>query len=281
MQSAIWTDKSALGIRHSTSVDELTGRRVRIFVASPRDLSEERERVHSVVNFINEHYQCEAYLAPYLWEDDSFGAHTSFQPSIPDTPQFNIVIGLFWSHIGVPDPRLPTMPQVLTSGATAPYDGFHGNEPFPGGAAYEVLTALEAKERTGSPDVYVFRRLDAPMVSVSDRVGLENAHTQWRGVETFFERWFKWRDGTSLRAYESYAATAVQSGPDVFEGLLRQRLPKWMEKCDIPERVWPIEKSPFRGLQTFSDDRIKLLKRIHHQHATLLESAFSLVPVRD
>jgi hypothetical protein len=222
--------------------------------------SEERERVRIVVNFINQRYGRVAYLESYLWEDDSFGAHTSFQPQIPDVSEFDLVLGLFWSRIGFPDPRLPTMPHVLTSGETTPHDGFHGDESFPGGAAYEVLHALELHACTGSPDVYIFRRRDdsKPNVSASDLEELVNANTQWRGVETFFERWFERRDGTKLRAYESYAATQGQSGPDVFESLLRKTLHNWMEERGFSPIVWPIEElgTPFRGLKVFD---------FHHQ----------------
>jgi hypothetical protein len=56
-------------------------------------------------------------------------------------------------------------------------------EPYPSGAAYEVLSAIAASREIGQPDVHVFRNAAPPPSQTGD---LENVKSQWHAVESFF-----------------------------------------------------------------------------------------------
>ena len=63
--------------------------------------------------------------------------------------------------------------------------------PYPSGTAYELLTALEASNSKGVPDVYVFRKTADAVLPTADAERRRQAQTQLDALEAFWSEWFK------------------------------------------------------------------------------------------
>lgn len=203
-------------------------RQVRVFVSSPRDVPEERERVDIAVGRLNTLFADRVKIETVRWETEFYSSHQHFQEKIPESSVCDLVIAIFWSVLGTPMPETFRM---------------ENGERYPSGSAYEVLTAIEARRKGDRPDVYVFRKTGAP-------ANLQAAaKSQWDDLNAFFARWFQTPDGQYLRAYHRFETT------DEFERLVERLLQKWTEENVPRDRslIWPIETkgTPFRSLQPF------------------------------
>lgn len=209
---------------------------IRIFVSSPADVMLERRRVNYVVKRLNIRFD-EVTIECYRWEDSHyFVANKSFQEQIPDTSNFDLVIGILWSRIGLPPPdAFPKMP-----------DG----RKYPSGTAFELLTALEPGPESGSePDVFVYRKTTPVSVPTMNVAAINAQHLQLQGLTEFCSDWFFNEAEGFKAAYHEFDAT------DEFERLLEAHLLSWLsDKVGVTaESRWPTEElgSPFCGLEHF------------------------------
>src|SRR5262245_56035118 len=185
-------------------------RTVRLFVSSPGDLDYERRRVERVAARLNGEFANAARIETIRWEENFYTADRSFQPQIPEAASCDIVVAVFWSRLGSELP--PDFPHMS--------DG----EPYPSGSAYEVLSALKARESGPLPDIFVFRKLERPRFAIDDKSELSSALAQWDRLQAFFERWFRTAEGHFLAAFQTFRHT------DEFEELLEKLLRKWLEE---------------------------------------------------
>ncbi|MEA2885676.1 MAG: eukaryotic-like serine/threonine-protein kinase [Bradyrhizobium sp.] len=202
---------------------------IRLFVSSPGDVAVERERVDHVATRLNEVFKDRIRIETIRWEKDFYSSHQHFADKIPLATDADLVIAIFWSRLGTPLP--------------VKFGRMDNGERYPSGTAYEVLTAIDARRKNDHPDVYVFRKDDAPADSS------EEAKAQWKDLNSFFSRWFRAPDGQFLRAFHQFETA------DEFERLIDRLLRKWIAERVPRDRsvIWPIEVkgSPFRGLEPF------------------------------
>ncbi len=222
-------------------------RTVRVFISSPTDVAFERQRVQRVIERLNGQYAQVLRFEAIRWETRFYGAHDTFQESIPEARDCDVVIAVFWSRLGT---ALPERFAALPAGA-AQYPG----EPYLSGSAYELLTSLAeraaraAKGKRAFPEVYVFRKSAPPVVALGNPTAMAEAQQQFERLEAFFERWFRKKDGTFIAAYNAF------EGTDEFERATETLLRDWVrENVEGAAAItWPIATlgSPFRGLATF------------------------------
>ena len=210
----------------------------RLFVSSPGDVAAERARLEAAVEKLNAEFKDRARFDAVRWETNFYSAHETFQKQIPEAADCDLVVAIFRARLGSP----------LPEGFQPQADG----EPYPSGTAYEVLSAI-AKRRDGGPlpDIYVFRYPHDPQVSLNaaDRADIEK---QWRGLEGFFERWFKTAGGQFVAGFQPYEST------DDFAERLEECLRQWLAKRGISaHETWDRARfgSPFPGLAAFGADR--------------------------
>ena len=209
----------------------------RVFVSSPGDVMVERRRVENVVSRLNGEFAGVALLQTIRWETESYQAHSTFQAQIARSTECDLVIGILKWRLGT---ELPAdFDETLPNG-----------QPFPSGTAYEILTAIEKRQKGEElPDVYVFRFAGlSPSVAVEDpnRATIER---DWQALKGFFQEWFLTERGQFKAAFNPYASE------DDFEAQLEKLLRKWIADKAAGGRVtrWPIavKGSPFRGLAAF------------------------------
>jgi hypothetical protein len=126
-------------------------------------------------------------------------------------------------------------------------------QPYASTTAYDVLTAISARQGRDHPDVFVFHKGERPRAPIDDPAGLERAQTQWIRLQQFLER--------SLAAPQADRRATVQSFDTIneldqkIESLLRE----WLASRGLLGRAvaWPIatKGSPFPGLAPFDEDR--------------------------
>ena len=210
-------------------------RDVRVFISSPSDATFERQRTIRILERLNGEFTGIAHFVPIRWEDELYKAHATFQAQIPEAAACDVVIAIFRARLGSP----------LPSDLTAMPDG----EPYPSGTAYEVLTAITARQHQDLPDVYVFRNPEPPSVRLDDPARAE-IERQWQGLKAFFDRWFRTPEGQFKAAFQPFSST------DDFERQAEKALRQWIAE-HVHEGLtfkWSIAQkgSPFRGLEPFS-----------------------------
>ena len=209
----------------------------KLFVSSPGDVMVERRRVENVVSRLNGEFSGVARLEAIRWETEFYQAYSTFQAQIPPSTECDLVIGILKWRLGTELP--PDFDEKLPNG-----------QPFPSGTAYELLTAIEKRQKGGKlPDVFVFRFAgSSPSVAVEDpnRAKIER---DWQALKGFFQDWFLTDRGHFKAAFNPYGSE------DDFEAQLEKLLRKWIADKVSGGRVvrWPIEVkgSPFRGLAAF------------------------------
>ena len=101
-----------MGVAHSLKRYEMKVKLLRVFVASPGDVHDERGIVREVIEDVNRTSGQEKWnvLSVTGWETDarpSFGADPQFlvNEQIADMSQYDLFVGILWSRFGTPTPR--------------------------------------------------------------------------------------------------------------------------------------------------------------------------------
>ncbi len=253
---------------------------IRIFLASPNDVSEERAQARHLIKddlptlpLLKD----EVWLKLVAWEDPTSRApmpatlspQKAIELGIPRPAACDIVVVVFWSRMGTP---LDEERHGLKD----------GKRPYWSGTEWEYEDALQASETTGKPVVLVYRRTARVPFNVED-ADFDERVEQYKRVKEFFAEFRDPTTGAWLRSYTEYDT------PDQFGELLKNDLlfyiKQWLEEPRVsppiievepPKPLWPTGKSPFPGLRAFTPDdqpvffgrereTDTLLKRINEQ----------------
>ncbi len=218
---------------------DLSVRKVTIFVSSPTDVMAERERAGRVIDRLQSRFREHVTIEPIFFEEQYYTADKSFQEQIPDAGESDLVVSIFWSKLGseLPTDLFGTMP-----------DG----KPYPGGAVYELMRALEARQRKNLPDVLVYRKVADTGISVTDPNQRRLMNAQLDAFETFWRQWFVSREGHFRAGFQTFHR------PDDFEQLFEAHLRAWLkERGQLgKEVIWRIAErgSPYRGLEPYEPE---------------------------
>ena len=112
--------------------------KIQIVLASPSDLSEEREMIHRLVDEINTvSMRNEVVIDLRMWENSAPGINEKGPQGVVDIdleiPKADIFICLYWKKVGT----------------IIPSEGIAGTE-------HELNTAIDSFNKNGKPDVKVF-----------------------------------------------------------------------------------------------------------------------------
>ena len=144
-----------------------------LFVSSPSDVMNERKYIKSILERLKkEFYSYNINLQPYFWEDGIYEATKGYQDQIMELLKVDILLCLLYSRMGTPVTIEMKTPNGLITKKT--YDS---------GTAFEFESALEAKKRTGSPQIYVYKRNIDSSQNPSDREQLDR-------LNAFILHWF-------------------------------------------------------------------------------------------
>ena len=135
---------------------------LRIFISSPGDVAEEREKAKQVIADLQRRYGDAATLVPVLWEDLAIPATASFQEGIDfvlsERHRIDIAVFILWSRLGSPLGACIQKP-----------DG----TPYLSGTEREFDLMLTAFEQSGGkiPVILAYTRRDEEGLVCSKHIG--------------------------------------------------------------------------------------------------------------
>ena len=213
---------------------------IRIFISSPGDVAEERDKARRVVADLQRQFGSRVQLETVLWEDLALPATASFQETIDlilHQRPIDIAVFILWSRLG----------SQLGSKLTRP-DG----TPYRSGTEREFDLMLAAFEQSGQtrPTILAYTRLDdetwRQKLSQSPGDRLEEMLSQRKLAEAFIREQFTDSDGRNLRAFHSYQTPATFAHR--LKTHLRQHLAELLEG-DSAAAQW--DGCPYRSLEVF------------------------------
>lgn len=227
---------------------------IRIFISSPGDVAEERDRARQVVEQLRRRYAGQFDLKAVLWEDLPLQADMSFQQGIDlvlsGERGIDIAIFILWSRLGSPTGAFVHKPDgsAYRSGTEREFD--------------LIMAARQENQRhdpaSDAPKILIYTRRDE--ASFDERLRgkpTDEKNTllaQKKLVETFIQEDFHDKaSGANVRAYHAF------DRPVTFSQRLRVHLQEILDALAggfAGEPVWDIVKrgAPFRGLEAFDFD---------------------------
>ncbi len=227
---------------------------LRVFLASPGDVNEERKVAQEVLDMLQYDllFKPGVSLQIVAWDKPgndtpmrvTLTPQTAIKQGLPLPSQCDIVLVLFWGRMGTPLP----FPEYQKE------DG----SPYLSGTEWEFWEALKGERTSGSPITLVYRRTEPPRINITDR----NQVAQFYKVQDFFEQFRDKTTGALLAGINEY------SDPENLRVKLTNHLRTIIYRLISEEQVEPEESkppvppiaqaprwqgSPFPGLRAFSE----------------------------
>jgi WD40 repeat protein/TPR repeat protein len=167
-----------------------------------------------------------------------------FQDSIEPPSAFDVVVLIVWSRLGTSLPERTALRE---------YRGIDGRTPVTG-IEWEFEEALQGAQKSGAPDLLVYRSRKPTPVDSHDQQRRELQLQQLRALDGFWQRHFANR-GIFIGAYTSFDSDADFAA--AFEIHLRKLIEMRIAalgsaRGDTLTRAWP--QAPFRGLEAYEFD---------------------------
>lgn len=206
---------------------------VRIFIASPSDVAEERTLAYRVIERLRREFVERAEIQAIIWEHEPLYATSDFQSQIGTPATSDIFVLLLWSRFGSPlgDKFVRT-------------DGSR----YSSATEYEFEEAYAAFTEKGSPRMLVYRKT-APAVLKDDA-----ARAQSNSVDNFFNHWFINPDDNTVKA-----AFHTFTEPSRFEDILEIHLRKTLQNYLPNPSNLPASVNTFVGRQEILQRAVELI----------------------
>jgi len=254
-------------VRNQPSRAPAASLRLRVFLASPGDVVDERTLARKVLEQIRSdpHIRDQIDLREVSWDKPGSGTpmlatmtpQEAIASRLPTPSECDIVVVIFWTRMGTPLPTDLTKPAALRYLSDTEFDALDAR--YLSGTEWEYFDALQAAETNGKPKVLVYHRI-GPQKLDQDDPEFDEKRQQWKLVKAFFES-FRAADGSLLRGYKEYDT------PTKFEEDLGYDLRELINElidthefgpaatsvtpAAIERSLW--EGSPFPGLRSFTD----------------------------
>jgi HEAT repeats len=223
-------------------------RHLRIFLASPGDVGDEREIALQVLD--NLPYDPlllgKLTIQQVAWDKRGAGApilagvtpQDSIAAGLPRPGQCDIVVVIFWSRMGTPLP---------------PSDQKEDGSRYESGTEWEYEDAVASFRQRGSPAVLLYRRNQTVSVDLDDPL-VDERREQYEKVKRFFAS-LRNADGSANGGYTEYGVPGdfrdrlENDLKHVIARILDSPAPAPSERAPLPE---PWRGSPFPGLRAFT-----------------------------
>ena len=192
--------------------------RVRIFISSPGDVAEERQRALAVVERLQQEFSDTLSLEPLLWEQEPLLATADFQSQIRSPADFDVFATIIGSRLGSP------LGAQFTRRDGSPYSS---------GTEFEFEVAVASYHANARPEPLIYRK---------SLPGDQPSTAQLEKVSAFFDKWFP---GTGkppeIGDYHSFEAS------EHFEELFTQHLRELLRRFLPRPNNLPAPISSFVG----------------------------------
>ncbi len=187
-----------------------SSRHLRIFLASPGDVADERALALNVIERLpyDPFIRGKIGLEVVAWDKPGAGTamlatmtpQEAIKEGLPNPSDCDIVVAIFWSRMGTLLPEDYEKPEKLRYLEDTEWKSLDAR--YLSGTEWEYFDAFQAAEKKGTPKVLVYRRVEEPIVRPSDpqmKLKIE----QWELVECFFKS-FSNPDGSLRGGYNEY-----------------------------------------------------------------------------
>ena len=215
---------------------------IRIFISSPGDVTEEREKARQVVEALRRHYSGLARLEVVMWEDLALDVDLSAQESIQKVlaNEGGVAVAVFvlWSRLG----------SELSAHKTTRPDG----SVYRSGTEHEFDLMMRARQESGGtrPHILAYYRddekgfLEALKEQAPERY--KEAIEQKESARRFIEERFMDEHGRNIRGLVIYGE------PVSFAQRLDRHLREVLDRILSTDRSAPIwTEAPYRSLEVF------------------------------
>lgn len=224
-------------------------RNVRIFISSPGDVQEERQKARDVIGRLSRSYAGSITISPVFWEDLPLPATASLQEGIDlvigDRHGIDIAVFVLWSRLGS---RLGS--------AILRRDGGE----YRSGTEREFDLMMRAREASGNqrPEILVYLRSDDATFNDSlDRASPDARSElleQRKMLESFIQTEFREAStGANTRAYLSFRSPLGFA--EALHNHLKAKLQELLEET-VEENTW--EGNPYLGLSPFRPEHAEV-----------------------
>lgn len=206
-------------------------RHVRVFLASPGDVWEERQAAIEVLTRLPDDpsFRDRVTIRPIAWDKEGAGTamlvgklpQEAIADGLPRPSQCDWVIVILWSRMGTPLPEDATGDYIKPDGSR-----------YWSGTEWEFEDARRGLASQGRPEILLYRRTEKPKLEIDDPE-LDAKREQYRRVGLFFEQ-FEAADGSFNSGFTTY--TTVQQFKSAFEADMRDRLAALL-KSEAPDMV--------------------------------------------
>jgi hypothetical protein len=209
---------------------------LRIFLSSPADVATERQVARDLFKklAVDPSFRGRLSFDVIAWDDPhaavAMPAHLTPQLAVarglPTPSECDIVIIILWSRMGTPLPPECKKP-----------DG----SPYRSGTEWEYCEALLSARNSGKPTILLYRRVETPIIALTDP-SFEERRQQFAAVAAFFDE-MKSSDGSLVGSTLSYET------PEQFSAILEQNLRSILDQL-LSTSLTSIAK-PMRGAVPF------------------------------
>ncbi len=242
-------------------------RHLRIFLASPGDVANERALALKVIEGLayDAFLRGKVTLETVAWDKPGGGTpmlatltpQEAITRGLPKPSECDIMVAVFWSRMGTLLPDDWIKPEALRYLSGTEFEQWDPR--YLSGTEWEYFDALQAADAHGRPEVLVYRRTEKLLLD-PDETEFDEKRRQWRLVSTFFDA-FRNPDGSIRRGSASYDIPT--DFEDTLRGDLKNVIKKLLEAPEPPRApshgkptkmeppLW--RGSPFPGLRPFTD----------------------------
>lgn len=216
---------------------------IRIFISSPGDVAEEREKARLVIDRLQPRYAGRLRLQPILWENLGLSVDAPFQHGIErilsDSDGVDIAVFILWSRIGSPLGK-----RILKADNTEYRSGTERE--------FDLMLAACQSSADGRPKILAYIRQDdqrfkAALLDKSPDE-IEEMIRQRKLADQFIrEQFYDPETGTNIRAFHTFPE------PATFAERLKAHLISILDSVAVHDglSVGTWEGSPYRGLRVF------------------------------
>ena len=233
---------------------------IRIFISSPGDVAEERDKAEAVIRSLDAYYAGRARLVPVRWENLGLSADASFQEGIVRVLSaeggLDIAIFIMWSRLGTPRAAVRADGTPYRSGTEQEFDLMLTARSESGGERPHLLAYVREDDKAYSA------ALAAAPVEQHSRIVTQRTLAQEFIRETFTDS----ATGQNLRAFHTY------DQPVTFADRLRVHL------RDVLDQIVGVEagavrwdEAPYRGLEVFDVDHEPIFRGREEQVCEILQ----------
>lgn len=229
-------------------------RHIRIFIASPTDVQDERSLAMKTIESIvyDPSFVEKISIRIVAWDKietnvpmmATMTPQMAITAGLPKPSDCDIVVVLFWSRMGTPLPD-----EYLKEDGSA----------YLSGTEWEFVDAIRAAKKFGSPSILVYRRTDDVTLNPADDDFMKN-YEQWKKVQDFFAGFVDETTGAIHMGVNEYLKP--EEFRKIFElhlksllmRMLSDPLPQKHEQVDqdiVVREIW--EGSPFPGLRSYNE----------------------------